>query len=191
MRNRRLGIGGKKFLVLSPLAVAGALLVACGSGEVTEEDYRAATGEVCAKYQKVIDQDRREVARLAERSGDNPEKFVDVVRQFERDWDEFAAALKAVERPPADERELNRFFASLTKSQDRIADLATVVGELPALTRQVKEVQQSQDAAAAEALIEDAERIQKDIQQAEQGFDEAIGKVESFVRKYPGLADCR
>lgn len=191
MKMMRLGIGRKFLLVGLPLAVAGALLVACGSGEVTEEDYRAATGEVCAKYQKVIDQDRREVARLAERSGDNPEKFVDVVRQFERDWDEFAAALKAVERPPADERELNRFFASLTKSQDRIADLATVVGELPALTRQVKEVQQSQDAAAAEALIEDAERIQKDIQQAEQGFDEAIGKVESFVRKYPGLANCR
>ena len=93
--------------------------------------------------------------------------------------------------PPADEQELDRFFAALTESQDRIADLATEVGELPALTKQVKEVQQSQDPAAAEALIEDAERIQKDIQQAEQGFDEAIGKVESFVRKYPGLADCR
>ena len=191
MKTKRLAIGRKFLLVGLPLAVAGAALAACGSGEVTQEDYRTATGEVCAKYQKVIDQDRREVARLAERSGDNPEQFVDVVRQFERDWDEFAAALKAVERPPADERELDRFFASLTRSQDRIADLATVVGELPALTKQVKEVQQSQDPTAAEALIEDAERIQKDIQQAEQGFDEAIGKVESFVRKYPGLADCR
>lgn len=191
MKTKRLAIGRKFLLVGLPLAVAGAVLAACGSGEVTQEDYRTATGEVCAKYQKVIDQDRREVARLAERSGDNPEQFVDVVRQFERDWDEFAAALKAVERPPADERELDRFFASLTKSQDRIADLATVVGELPALTKQVKEVQQSQDPTAAEALVEEAERIQKDIRKAEEGFDEAIGKVERFVNRYPGLADCR
>ena len=74
---------------------------------------------------------------------------------------------------------------------DRIADLTTEVDALPALTRQVKEVQASQDPAAAEALVEEAERIQKDIRKAEEGFDEAIGKVERFVNRYPGLADCR
>ena len=187
-----LRFGGRKPIgSLLVLFLGGTLFAACGSGEVSEDDYRAATGEVCAKYEKVINLDRRQVARLAERSGDDPEQFVDVVRTFERDWDEFAATLKAVERPPADEQELDRFFAAVTESQDRIADLTTEVDALPALTRQVKEVQASQDPAAAEALVERAERIQKDIRKAEAGFDEAIGKVERFVNRYPGLADCR
>lgn len=181
---------GKAVVSVSLVSVA-AVVIGCGSGEVTQDDYRADTGEVCAKYQKVIDADRSQVARLAETSGDNPEQFVKVVRNFERDWDEFAAALKAVERPPADRQELNRFFDALAKSQDEIAELSTVVGQLPGLVREVEEVQQSQDAAAAQALVDDAERIQREIEQTEVRFDKAITRVERFVDTYPGLADCR
>ena len=65
-----LRFGGRKPIgSLLVLFLGGTLFAACGSGEVSEDDYRAATGEVCAKYEKVIDLDRRQVARLAERSG--------------------------------------------------------------------------------------------------------------------------
>ena len=174
------------------LGLAASLaLVACGSGEVTQDDYRAATGEVCAKYQKIVEADQAKVDRLGAKSDQDPKPFVAAVRQFQRNWDEFAAALKAVERPPEDRRELDRFFASLSASQDRVADLSGEVDQLPGLLEEVKAVQQSQDPAQAEALISRAQTLQSRIERTEAGFQKSIGEVERFTNRYPGLADCR
>ena len=171
--------------------VAAVALVACGSDEVTQEDYRAATGEVCAKYQKTIEADQARVDRLGANSEQNPEPFVAAVRKFQRNWDRFAAALKAVEQPPEDRQELKRFFATLTTSQDRVADLASTVDQLPGLAAEAEAVEQSQDRAQAEALIARAEDLQSELQRTEAGFEKSIAQVERFVNRYPGLADCR
>lgn len=183
---------GTRWSVIVPALLTAALLgVGCGSDEVTEEDYRAQTGEVCAKYEKVIEADQKQVARLASRSGTEPEPFVEVVRRFQRDWDRFVAELKVVERPPAAREETDRFFAALTASQDRIADLARAVDQLPGLVADVKAVQRSQDPAEAQALTEKATRIQAEVQQTEAGFDRSISKIDRITRQYPGLAGCR
>ncbi len=171
--------------------VAALAVSACGSGEVTQDDYRAATGEVCAKYQKVIDADQAKVDRLGAKSSQNPKPFVAAVRQFQRNWDQFAAALKAVERPPEDRQRLKAFFASLSRSQDRVADLSRAVDRLPGLLDEVKQVERSQDAAQAQSVIARAEQVQSEIERAEAGFEKSIGEVERFVNRYPGLADCR
>ena len=170
---------------------ASVVFVACGSGEVTQDDYRAATGEVCARYQKVVDADQAKVNRLGAKSSQDPKPFAAAVRQFQRNWDEFAAALKAVERPPDDRRQLNRFFASLSASQDRVADLARAVDQLPGLLDEVEAIEQSRNAAQAESVIARAEKLQAEIERAESGFEKSIGEVERFVNRYPGLADCR
>lgn len=177
------------FATLGLIASVG--LVACGSGEVTQDDYRAATGEVCAKYQKVVEADQAKVDRLGAQSGQDPEPFVNAVRQFQRNWDEFAAALKAVERPPDDRNQLDRFFASLSASQDRVADLSREVDQLPGLLEELKAVQQSQDAADAQALVARAESLQSQIERTETGFERSIAEIERFTNRYPGLADCR
>ena len=171
--------------------IASVALVACGSGEVTQDDYRAATGEVCAKYQKIVEADQAKVNRLGAKSSQDPEPFAAAVRQFQRNWDEFAAALKAVERPPEDRKELERFFASLSASQDRVADLSREVDQLPGLLDDVEAVQQSQDPAQAEAVIARAEKLQSQIERTQAGFEKSIGEVERFTNRYPGLADCR
>lgn len=171
--------------------VAAVALVACGSDEVTQEDYRAATGAVCAKYQKTIEADQARVDRLGANSDQNPEPFVAAVRKFQRNWDRFAAALKAVEQPPEDRQELKRFFATLTTSRDRVADLASTVDQLPGLAAEAEAVEQSQDRAQAEALIARAEDLQSELQRTEAGFEQSIAQVERFVNRYPGLADCR
>ncbi len=179
-------------IALVALALAAPLvLVACGSDEVSQDDYRAATGEVCAKYQKIVDADQAKVDRLGAKSSQDPKPFAAAVRQFQRNWDEFAAALKAVERPPADRKQLNQFFTSLSNSQDRVADLAGAVDQLPGLLDEVEAIEQSQNAAQAESVIARAEKLQSEIGRAEAGFQKSIGQVERFVNRYPGLADCR
>ena len=180
-----------KWVVVPALLAAAAVGSACGSSEVTEEDYRSATGEICSKYEKVIEADQKQVSRFAAQGGTNPGPFVKVIRKFQRDWDQFAAELKAVERPPADREEIDRFFAALTASQDRIAELAAAVEQLPGLLDEVEAVQQSQDPAQAEALAERASRIQNDVRKTEAGFEASIDRVEQVTRSYPGLADCR
>ena len=180
----------RKSLFGVPVAVAF-LLAGCGSGEVTVDDYRSATGEVCAKYETVIKQDRNKIDRLGKQASQDPEKFVEVVRKFQRDWDEFAASLKAVERPPDEAASLEPFFADLSRSQDEVSDLAVAVGRLPGLVKEAEAVQRSQDAAQAEVVLAEARETQKEIRRAEAGFDASIRKVEDFIESYPGLANCR
>lgn len=182
---------GKAALTLIPLLAVGTVVIGCSSDEVTRSDYRASTGEVCAKYEKVIEADQRKISRLSAQSFRNPEPFVKVVRQFQRDWDEFVAAMKAVDRPSADEAQLDRFYAALSVSQDRLADLATAVDQLPGLVEDARSVQQSQNVADARALIRRANEVQREVQQSELQLQGAINRVERVTDSYPGLADCR
>lgn len=180
-----------KTTLLSTSAAAVLLLAGCGSGEVSVDDYRAATGEVCAEFETVIKEDRRQINRLGAEASQDPERFVKVVRKFQRDWDEFAAGLKAVERPPGEAARLEPFFADLSVSQDRVSDLAVAVGRLPGLVKEAEAVQRSQDAAQAQVVLAEARETQKEIRRAEAGFDSSIRKIENFTDSYPGLANCR
>lgn len=173
------------------LAAAATVIAGCSAGEVTRSDYRASTGEVCAKYEKVIEADQRKISRLSAQSFRNPEPFVKVVRQFQRDWDEFVAAMKAVDRPSADEAQLDRFYAALSVSQDRLADLATAVDQLPGLVEDARSVQQSQNVADARALIRRANEVQSEVRQTEIGLQASIDRVQRIIDGYPGLAGCR
>lgn len=182
----------KRFsIAFMSLAAATAVIVGCGSDEVTRADYRVATGEVCDRYEKVIQKDQREISSLSAQSAQNPEPFVKVVRQFQRDWDEFVAAMKAIERPSADQAQLDKFYEALSVSQDNVADLATAVDQLPGLVEDARSVQESQDVAEARALIRRASEVQREVQQTEIDLQDSINQVERITDSYPGLAECR
>ena len=117
----------KRSLVLVvPVVLAGGLIAGCDgdSTELSETDYRVATGKVCEKYQKVIEADQKKVQTLGSQIQQNPQPFIKVVKQFQDDWGQFVSEIKAVDPPPDAQKQIDKFTAALTESEAELDDLA-------------------------------------------------------------------
>ncbi|MFZ9668528.1 MAG: hypothetical protein ACO3CR_01565 [Solirubrobacterales bacterium] len=183
----------RSLVAATPLLVAGLLLAGCDgdSVEATQTDYNEQTGAVCEKYQKVIEADQKKVQTLGSKIQEDPQPFIKVVKQFRGDWSEFVSKIKAIDPPPADRKQIDRFTAALTESEVQLDDLATIVDQLPGLLEDVKSLAQSPNTADAQALIKKANKVQTDIQKAESGFQNAANRANKVIDTYPGLANCR
>ena len=82
-------------LVAAPLIAIGAFAAGCGGSDGTSEaDYNDQTGQVCEKYQKVIEADQKKVQTLGSQIQQDPQPFIKVVRQFQDDWGKFVSEIK-------------------------------------------------------------------------------------------------
>lgn len=184
----------KRSLVLVvPVVLAGGLIAGCDgdSTELSETDYRVATGKVCEKYQKVIEADQKKVQTLGSQIQQNPQPFIKVVKQFQDDWGQFVSEIKAVDPPPDAQKQIDKFTAALTESEAELDDLARIVDQLPGLLEDVKSLEESPNTADAQALLKKANKVQTDIQKAETGFQNAANRANAVIDSYPGLSQCR
>ncbi|MFM9077558.1 MAG: hypothetical protein ACKORM_04935 [Solirubrobacterales bacterium] len=182
----------RSLLVAAPLIAVGAFAAGCGgSGGTSQTDYNNQTGQVCEKYQKVIEADQKKVQTLGSNIQQDPQPFIKVVKQFKADWGQFVSEIKAIDPPPEDKKQIDKFTGALTESEAELDDLATIVNQLPGLLEDVKSLQQSPNTADAQALIKKANNVQTDIQKAESGFQNAANRANKVIDTYPGLANCR
>lgn len=177
----------------APVLVAGFIVAGCDgdSVEATQTDYYNQTGQVCEKYQKVIEADQKKVQTLGSNIQQDPQPFIKVVKQFKADWGQFVSEIKAIDPPPDAQKQIDKFTAALTESEAELDDLATIVNQLPGLLKDVEQLQQSPNTADAQALIKKANKVQTDIQKAESGFQNAANRANKVIDTYPGLANCR
>ncbi|MFM9044316.1 MAG: hypothetical protein ACKOL0_00695 [Solirubrobacterales bacterium] len=182
----------QSLLVAAPLIAVGAFAAGCGgSGGTSQADYNDQTGQVCEKYQKVIEADQKKVQTLGSNIQQDPQPFIKVVKQFKADWGQFVSEIKAIDPPPDAQKQIDKFTAALTESEAELDDLATIVNQLPGLLKDVEQLQQSPNTADAQALIKKANNVQTDIQKAESGFQNAANRANKVIDTYPGLANCR
>lgn len=182
----------QRLLAAAPLIAIGAFAAGCGgSGETTEADYNDLTGQVCEKYQKVIEADQKKIQSLGSQIQQNPQPFIKVVKQFQDDWGQFVSEIKAVDPPPDAQKQIDKFTAALTESEAELDDLARIVDQLPGLLEDVKSLEESPNTADAQALLKKANKVQADIQKAETGFQNAANRANAVIDSYPGLSQCR
>lgn len=184
--------GKQSLIVAAPLLAVGAFFAGCGgSGETSQADYNDQTGQVCEKYQKVLEADQKKVQTLGSKIQQDPQPFIKAVRKFEGDWGQFVSEIKAIDPPPDAQKQIDKFTAALTESEADLNGLATIVDQLPGLLKDVEQLQQSPNTADAQALIKKANKVQTDIQKAQSNFQTSANRANAVIDSYPGLADCR